>query len=386
MAVLAACSTVLGGEPNSQTPSTSQLIRRLGSESFTERQAAASALLGRGIEAYPEIASAAAKDFDFEVRLVCRELLGKLAYAELETRLAAFVASDAAPSDAGNEPLSGWNEFRRLTAETDSKADPSTEERQRRLFFAEMMRQETALLQSLSQGPQQASVALTERTDIFAVQEAQQRLAAAMEAPSAAALLLAAHLAGEALNQDAQEELALQFSMPGAEQSIMTSPQSGIVRKLMDAWLRDRSQIVGASDFLQLAHQYDLPEAGLGIARRLLKSGASTTYQLPDAILTIGRFGDKSDAPLLTPLLANDRLCHTLHRNDQVIRIEIRDVALAILWHLHGEDPRRRGFGMLQPSDRTLFAVYSLGFESDEQREAAHRQWPPPAPTPPPEN
>jgi hypothetical protein len=46
-----------------------------------------------------------------------------------------------------------------------------------------------------------------------------------------------------------------------------------------------------------------------------------------------------------------------------------------VLWRLSEVDPKEKGFEHLQPVERTLYAVYSLGFETNEKREAAHALW-----------
>ena len=51
-------------------------------------------------------------------------------------------------------------------------------------------------------------------------------------------------------------------------------------------------------------------------------------------------------------------------------RTQVRDVALALRWHRLGVDPRAKGFVTLEADPLFVFRPYSLGFESDEEREA----------------
>ena len=53
-------------------------------------------------------------------------------------------------------------------------------------------------------------------------------------------------------------------------------------------------------------------------------------------------------------------------------RTQVRDVALALQLHRSGIDPRTRGFAALVADPLLVFRPYSLGFESEAKRRAAH--------------
>ena len=289
--------------------------------------------------------------------------------ANLEARLAAFVADDSADLKESDEPLPGWYVFRELVGG----------DRDAREFFADMTRAETSLLASIAGGPDGAEQSLENRLEAFGAQDAEQQFTAEIEPASAATLILAGAARRKSpVNADTRtldRELAAYLSMPGVGRTLAASGQPKLLKRLMEAWIERRRDDDLAPDFLSLAFQHELADVALQIARGALENQETSSYNLPAAILAAGRFGDASDIPRIEPLLENDRLCHTLHRNNEIIRIEVRDVALAVLWRLSGVDPKQQGFELIQPVERTLYAVYSLGFNTDEKREAAQRLW-----------
>ncbi|MDH3719153.1 MAG: hypothetical protein OES79_13630, partial [Planctomycetota bacterium] len=50
-------------------------------------------------------------------------------------------------------------------------------------------------------------------------------------------------------------------------------------------------------------------------------------------------------------------------------------VALAVIIHLSGEKPQDYGFTTIQQDAVRLFRSNTMGFASDQQRQAAHKKW-----------
>ena len=55
--------------------------------------------------------------------------------------------------------------------------------------------------------------------------------------------------------------------------------------------------------------------------------------------------------------------------------VQVRDVALANLLHLTGQEPLTYGFLHARSHPQWVFDATSLGMENDEQRDAAAEQW-----------
>ena len=54
---------------------------------------------------------------------------------------------------------------------------------------------------------------------------------------------------------------------------------------------------------------------------------------------------------------------------------QVRDVALAAMIHIIGQNPRDYGFTELRPHKDYLYAANTAGFGSEERRNRALRKW-----------
>jgi hypothetical protein len=160
--------------------------------------------------------------------------------------------------------------------------------------------------------------------------------------------------------------------------ALAEGPQAGTLRGLLEAWVaRGTHEMLGYYN-LQLAMRYNLKEAGLELARKVLTTPGASTNALQNAALAIGRFGDKSDRPRLEPLLKNSTVCHTWSTpkvQNALVKTEIRDVALVMLLKLTDQEPKDFGFNLLEPSTLTVYQIYSFGFADNADREAALAKW-----------
>ena len=100
------------------------------------------------------------------------------------------------------------------------------------------------------------------------------------------------------------------------------------------------------------------------------------------ALLALARLGNESDVELLESQMIVETVLWPL-RNQPVVRlspdgptrdtnytVQTRDIALVVATQLRGRAPAELGLKVV-PSDETVFAVESLGFESAESRAAA---------------
>jgi hypothetical protein len=128
-----------------------------------------------------------------------------------------------------------------------------------------------------------------------------------------------------------------------------------------------------------MALKYDLKETGLQQATEAIAQQTNSSSKLHYAMIGLGRFGNEGHIRLLTPLLENRTVCHRWSnralKKDGTINVEVRDVALVVLLHMTGKDPRDYGFTLLKENPETLYYVYTFGFKDDEEREAAHAKW-----------
>jgi hypothetical protein len=94
--------------------------------------------------------------------------------------------------------------------------------------------------------------------------------------------------------------------------------------------------------------------------------------------IAVGRFGSRADVPALESHLDNKTVCHTWSNprlKKDLIRIQIRDIVLAMLIQITGQSHKQYGFDLLEENPVYLFHLHTFAFLEDEQRDAALAKW-----------
>ena len=93
------------------------------------------------------------------------------------------------------------------------------------------------------------------------------------------------------------------------------------------------------------------------------------------AFMAVAKYGSEENVAVLEPWL-DDRTEHLPRAQSNGFRsVQVRDVALAALLHLTGQEPLTYGFLHAQTHPQEVFDVTSLYLENDERRAAAAEQW-----------
>ena len=129
--------TATAKEPPSLEKMT-QLVEKLGDDSFRNREQAHRELLAIGLPAREALARGL-RSPDLEIRLRSRRLLAQVAEEEFEGRLAAFIADVNGTRD---HDLPAWKRYRESIGNT----------RIARTLFVSMIREEMPLLQAFESG------------------------------------------------------------------------------------------------------------------------------------------------------------------------------------------------------------------------------------------
>jgi hypothetical protein len=342
-------------------PTTSELVRHLGDDSFAVREASGVELLRRGSNVKDEL-NAALKHADLEVQMRARSLLNRIAKNELDQRLVAFIANQGG-EDQGSFP--GWESFQQLVGS----------ERDARELFAEMIRAEFNLLKAVEEKSPDLSSLLVERLPDPRIPRTVQNRN--VSAASFAAIMLAGSKANFATDATTSHRMYSFLATNNLMPTISKGPQAHLLMKLFAGWIEQSATSSLSAQYILLAMRHDLGDAGVDIGRRLLeKKGVSTSAE-PYAILLIGKHGTKEEVSLLTPLLSNNRVIQRrlIGKTRTQFDIQVRDVALATIVHLTGQKHKDYGFDQIQPYPMTLFRLHTLGFSDNKQREAAVEKW-----------
>jgi hypothetical protein len=148
------------------------------------------------------------------------------------------------------------------------------------------------------------------------------------------------------------------------------------LKKLLGAWVRRdfRNDPMASYQNLMLALRYGLKD-GIEPALDMVRAPGTPPQMLQYAVLALGKLGSREHVADLEPLLQNETVCANQEVEDQDVQTQVRDVALAALVRLTGQQPREYGFLRAQDNSMILFNTPSLGFAEPSQREAALKKW-----------
>jgi hypothetical protein len=191
-----------------------------------------------------------------------------------------------------------------------------------------------------------------------------------------AILLLACRPGVLGAARSAPTRLFFYLSAEPARDCIQRGQSAADLQSLLGAYIARSGEDGSAAQYaMRLAAAYGLKDTAVEISRRQLAAKDGNLSSLPYALLVLGKFGGRDDLKLLPAALADARQCHTWFRGKDVIRIQVRDVALAVALHLTEQKHADYGQNLIVASPDTLFQIYSCGFETDELRAAGFERW-----------
>ena len=330
------------------------LVAKLESPNYAERESAAESLLKLGEDARPALENAL-KNPHAETRLRVQRILARIEQGDLQRRIDAFLTSEE--PDAGKD-LPGWPRLEKIIGDG----------RTQREFYVEMLRAEGDLLSATANSPRSAASSFHLRCQQLQVESSSQ--SREIERPSLAAVLFVA--ANDSIPMiPGTDSLLYRFCSHSSVENVLSTPgNDSPMRKIVGAWI---SSGRGGYYSLRLAMKHELPE-GLDAAERML-SGDTPAYYRQYAILTYANLGDKSNIARLMKLLTDATVCTTHRVNNETYQTQFRDIALVAVLHLAGYDPEMFGFERIRKHSEYVYSPYTLGFKSEEDRKAAFAMW-----------
>jgi hypothetical protein len=361
VAPIAAADEISATAPSASAEQIAALIRQLGSDRFSAREAASDQLAQIGLPAFGALEEAS-RSRDREVRYRAERILTLIRRNDLERRLAAFVARTGKADDQ----LPAWSRFRAAHGDTTLS----------RQLFVEMQRAEPELLAALDNNPRDAVELLGRR--LAERQAGQLRPGSAALAIPPAELCAHLFVAGEPDAPLSSISLALIF---GQCRQLSLSPREAagtedLVRRMLGRAIA-RTDARAAATAFALAVQFDLKE-GLVPAVKLLEEPTAPANQSGQlaALNYIARMGDESHLGAVERLLENATVLQKVRLGGVEREWQLRDAALATLVLLTRQDTKEyfkapTGVNVQQFS----LSVLSAGFDNDEQRQAAISKW-----------
>lgn len=346
------------------------LIEKLGHESYAVREAASDKILTFGLPAM-QLVEQGAKNPDREIRYRCERLRVTLREIDLQRRLDAFAADVEGEKD---HALPAWNRFEELHG-------GSAESRQ---LFVEIFRAEPDVLKALQDDPKRAAEIISARGfHLQLLQQAQQQIALG----SIAAMVFASAEEGVQLSDPTKQQVLSLCYQQSLRDAMTGGAKEPVVRSLLANYIV-RTEGWVASQALNIAMQYDIKE-GLEPARKLVKSkGAGQPHLLQMGLLAIAKMGGAEDVDDTQALLDDKTVLMNFNINNQRIECQVRDMALVTTLHLLAKDKEKVkgtalekadlkafGFERLEANTVQVYSPHTIGFASDEKRQAVFKKW-----------
>ena len=345
-----AASVGISAEPSHDQRKIEELVKQLGAATFATRELATNELLAIGTPALPAVQAGAVSQ-DREVRYRSRLILQQLSLQNREETIQHFVNGTL---DNNTQMLPGWHEFSSIAGDAEKS----------RILFGNMLRHEWQLLDTAFRGDSLAVGEMISNRLIQLERRYRGNQTSIPEGSFAACLFVAG-------NKDVflREPIRVFRLCERTEvrTSLVRSENRESMRRFLGRIIAKRLDSITVAQQLLFSCLYEIPE-GLEVARQQLSDPTSRSYDRQNSILLIAKLGTAADIPLLETALDDDSVPF------RVQKVQIREIALAALIHLSGEDHKAFGFDNLRRDSTWVFQSISLAM-TKEKRTAATAKW-----------
>ena len=380
--VVFACVTILVGRSDSASPDPKaltidpaalsrarDLVHKLGSLDFADREEAQARLTRMGRLALPALTEAIASHPSAEVRFRSQLILPRAAAADLHARVETFLADTEGKFE---HDLPGWSEFQKLTG-----PNPAA-----RVVFAELLTDPVdreLLFASARPGADLAQSVAGRKQDLY--QTRSSRVTESDRRDPSVANVMALLFAESRVSVSVQLTRrplspSVLFSTAGVSTAVNDPTEKGrVYRAIVVRWIETRADPVSMNQAINIARTLDLPE-GAGVAARLAGHKSATAYIRAQAVMALSRMEAKEHLPILESLLSDDSVVMAGRRPVvDADDIQLRDVALVAALLLTGQDPEDYGFSQRYRAADTVRYTYSNWSIPADKRLAALEWW-----------
>ncbi|MDY3562491.1 hypothetical protein R5W23_003957 [Gemmata sp. JC673] len=361
LAPLLACAATLAAAPPSSTPSPNpkdlvvpdtdlskarDLVRKLGSEVFTEREEAEHDLNAMGRLARNALHEGANSDPDPEIRARCRQLLPRATAIEMKARLDTFLAD----ADGRYEhDLPGWTRLRSTvrgewtafgwTFSARPRGDKAARE-----MFVEFLKTAGGrrLLTAIGTGENLGPLVAGMKNELYYARFPRgggvSRVPSQMEV---AAVMFADSLTRPSANVRNTLFTSVLTTSGIAQAAQGSDDKAAALRAVLNAWIDTRTDAYEMYAAMTLANSSQNQPAALRLAVRLLSApGVPGSYR-GQAMMTLGRYQSKEHLPVLERLIGDEGIVTTMSTNVNGVvtryTITVGDLALVAAVQLTGQ-------------------------------------------------
>jgi hypothetical protein len=362
-----------------------ELIKRLGSEVYREREEAHADLAKMGRLARPVLAEAAANDPDPEVRYRCSRLLPKAGADDLKARLDTFLADAESKYE---HDLPGLKQFRKHVG-TDDKA---------RALFVEAVKSpyNVELLQAIDKNPTDSGRAISDRRTHLWSQTQQRALGRQPVQPRQIDLAdIAILLFAESITPAKEIPrtgvwsyvTGVNFLQQNSSMQVLNgnnnAAHADAFKKIVAQWMESRDDPNDLNQLSYFAGQTlrTMPQS-IPLLRKIVTHEGTYGYAKGQALMHLTQQRGKEELRFLQKFLTNDTQVQLVwfgQNGNQAVQHQclLKDVAFAYIVTLHGHNIA--DFGIKYPPGAVpqpqQIGYGNFAFENDEARRKAMVKW-----------
>jgi hypothetical protein len=340
---------------------TAALIQKLGDNSFEVREDAHKQLEKMGKDAIPALEDGVKND-DLEISTRSKRLLALATRTDIEVALDAFLADKDTKLIL---KLPSYERYKKLFGDDQAA----------RTMFVEMYSLEGNLLAGLESEPKKFETAFNNRCTHIQ-QNLYTPLGQVNPVPMGQiiALLFAATDSRATTNINSFYMMTNLLYQQNIQQGVKSSTGA---RKLLVQFFERHTDQNAIGQAVQLAMQLDLKEMA-PVALKAATDKNQQPWARATAVLAVGKLGSKDDIKKIEPLLEDTTNLGQMQFNQTRVTTEMRDVALASMIMLSGQDYMNYNFPYLKafPQINRQYLGYNyFGFSDNDQRTAALKQY-----------
>ncbi|MCE9564965.1 MAG: hypothetical protein K8U57_23265 [Planctomycetes bacterium] len=375
------------------------LVQKLGSEAYAEREEAELSLAKMGRLARVALFDGLHNDPNAEVRTRCQELLPKATHLEMKARLAVFLADTEGKFE---HDLAGWNQFRSVVRKdwmlfgyliwSDHSLDVPA-----RAMFAELISTQANrhILLTIGGPPADLSgLAATRRQELYSQKYPRVMfVGGAMSRPEQreptvadiATLLLLESRAGVNFVPPRTAPISTLLSASAFARAAVAGDERGkVCQAIATAWFDSRHDALDMYYAMNVANNLGLPEQGIQLAIRLLQSKGAIPAYRGMAATALVRTGNKSHIPMLEKSMTDNAVVFTARKaiagkpgEVETHDIQLRDISLIVSLLLTQQKPEDYGFVDQYKAQGvpTTNYNYTRFYVPEKERDAAMAKW-----------
>ncbi len=348
-----------------------ELVKKLASEAFEDRESAQDDLTKMGRLAVPALLEGLNANPSPEVRFRCQALIPRASQEDLQARLDTFLADK---DGKFKHDMPGWNEFRKLAGGSSTS----------RAAFVELLKEPAnrTMVLAVTGSPHELGTLVGQRKQELYQMRIRRTANAPIRTPSVpdviALMFAESHVESKHVPRTTTSTVI--YNIPGLAALVTGSDEKADVYKsVIGNWIETRDDAVSMYTAMNQATSLGLPKHGTTIAAKLIKfKGATISYRFY-AAFALARNKATEHLPALEDSFADEAALNLGGRvvNGVVERqqVQMRDMALAAALLLTGQDTAEYGFTEQYKNNPGMQFTYSNWRLPEDKRKAAFAKW-----------